>query len=604
MNPMKKILFILFISLVIAQDPNTDFLKSELNLAIDDINSKKFSSAISRIDNNDFSDSILLNHALILKMKALHGNGDLEKALSVRKSINLNTLESNLNTIYSIEMGDIFSEIGFFDKSFEYYLIANKSNIDSKSNRRINQRIKKMVRMELDEQQIGSLLLTEDNPINRNILLLAQSFSMARNNSNNLKDVFDSIDYDLLPRELRSSHRYLNKNISNNNSFGLKMGVVLPLSGEYSTQAKAFLSGLKEGNELSNNTNKIQFIVVDNYGEQLNTVRACNDLVNFHKVDGIIGPFSDQNLISAATALSNSDTPIFAPNSNNESIHSINKNVYLLDSSLDIKSQVLANHIVNNLNLEKIAVIAPRTKESVEEVDSFLKEMDKLNKEPVSIQWYENTNPIDLRGLFKNLRELAWEINAQDEYQEFLGVDIDILDSMFDVDSDEVYDIFNIQEDESIDSTKVILESIDGIFFPLAGEGLTYVATQVSLSNLETQLLGNDLWLDIDFINQENISPHISGMYFVSSFKPNYKIGNQFDYDHKLNNLFHYGLDFAQFIIDVETNNNNFFFFNDSEPNKSFNTRSFDFSVGTINQGVNILQYSNKRIIKTNIANE
>ena len=99
MNPMKKILFILFISLVIAQDPNTDFLKSELNLAIDDINSKKFSSAISRIDNNDFSDSILLNHALILKMKALHGNGDLEKALSVRKSINLNTLESNLNTI-------------------------------------------------------------------------------------------------------------------------------------------------------------------------------------------------------------------------------------------------------------------------------------------------------------------------------------------------------------------------------------------------------------------------------------------------------------------------------------------------------------------------
>ena len=149
-----------------------------------------------------------------------------------------------------------------------------------------------------------------------------------------------------------------------------------------------------------------------------------------------------------------------------------------------------------------------------------------------------------------------------------------------------------------------VLESIDGIFFPLAGEGLTYVATQVALSNLETQLLGNDLWLDMDFINQENISPHISGMYFVSSFKPNYRIGNQFDYDHQLNNLFHYGLDFSQFIIDVENESNNFFFFNDSGPNKSSNTRSFDFSKGTINQGVNILQYSNKRIIKTNIANE
>ena len=604
MNPMKKILFILLISLAIAQDLNADFLKSELNRAIDDINNKKFSSAISRIDNNDFSQSIFSNHALILKMKALNGNGDIENALLVRKSINLNNIESNLNTIYSIEMGDIFSEMGFFDKSFEYYLIANKNNIDSKSNKRINQRIKRMVRMELDEQHIGSLLLTEDDPININILRLAQSFSMARNNSNNLKDVFASIDYNLLPRELRSSHRYLNKNISNNNSFGLKMGVVLPLSGENATQAKAFLSGLKEGNELSNNTKKIQFIVVDNYGEQLNTVRACNDLVNFHKVDGIIGPFSDENLISAATALSNSDIPIFAPNSNNESIHSINKNVYLLDSSLDTKSEVLADHVVNNLNLEKVAIIAPRTEEGIEEVDSFLKEMDKLNKEPVSIQWYENTDPIDLRELFKNLREVAWEINSQDEYQEFLGVDINVLDSMFDVDADEVYDIFNIEEDDSIDSTKVILESIDGLFFPLAGEGLTYVATQVSLSNLQTQLLGNDLWLDIDFINQENISPHISGMYFVSSFKPNYRIGNQFDYDHKLNNLFHYGLDFAQFIIDVETSNNNFFFFNSNESNQSSNTRSFDFSKGMINSGVNILQYSNKRIIKTNIAKE
>ena len=602
MNPMKKILFILFISLLIAQNSNDEYLQLELNKAVADINGKKFNNAINRIEKNDFSNSILSNHALIIKMKAFHGNGDLEKALSIKKNVSIHALEPNLNTIYNLEMGDIFSEMGFFNKSLEHYLLANKSNIDSRSNKRINQRFKKLVRMELDEQQIGLLLLTEDNIINRNILMLAQSFSMARNNSTNLKDVFSSIDYNMLPRELRSSHRYLRKNISTSNSFGLKMGVVLPLTGENSLQAKAFLSGLQEGNELSNNSKKIQFIVVDNYGKQLNTVRACNDLVNFHKVDAIIGPLSDENLISAATALSNSDIPIFAPNSNDESIHSINKNVYLLDSSLDTKNQVLANHVVNNLNLEKVAIIAPRTKEGINEVDSFLKEMDRLNKEPVSIQWYENSDPIDLRSLFKDLREIAWEINAQDEYQEFLGVDIDLLDSMFNVEADEVYDIFDIQEDESIDSTKVVLESIDGIFFPLADEGLKYVGAQISLSNLQTQLLGNDLWLDLDFINQETISPHISGMYFVSTFNPKYRIGNEFDYDPKLNNFFHYGLDFAQFIIEVENKNNGFFFFNESKPNKLSNTRSFDFSNGMVNQGVNILQYSNRRISKTAIT--
>jgi len=66
--------------------------------------------------------------------------------------------------------------------------------------------------------------------------------------------------------------------------------------------------------------------------------------------------------------------------------------------------------------------------------------------------------------------------------------------------------------------------------------------------------------------------------------------------------LFHYGLDFAQFIIEVENKNNSFFFFNESKPNKISNTRSFDFSNGMVNQGVNILQYSNRRISKTAIT--
>ena len=46
------------------------------------------------------------------------------------------------------------------------------------------------------------------------------------------------------------------------------------------------------------------------------------------------------------------------------------------------------------------------------------------------------------------------------------------------------------------------------------------------------------------------------------------------------------------------------FFFNSNEPNQTSNTRSFDFSKGMINSSVNILQYSKKRIIKTNIAKE
>ena len=183
------------------------------------------------------------------------------------------------------------------------------------------------------------------------------------------------------------------------------------------------------------------------------------------------------------------------------------------------------------------------------------------------------------------------------EYQEFLGVDIDVLDSMFDVDSDEVYDMFNIKEDDSIDSTKVILETIDGIFFPVERSSLNFIASQISLSNLETQLMGNDGWLDMDLLKEEAIYPHISDMIFVTSYSPKYKVGNSFDYDPVLNNAFHFGLDFSNFLINSKSVNGKFIL-NNLADFRGY-TREFDFSQSQSNISPKIVKFSNKRIYNT-----
>tara|TARA_B100000686_G_scaffold109338_1_gene116494 strand:+ start:35 stop:1429 length:1395 start_codon:yes stop_codon:yes gene_type:complete len=456
--------------------------------------------------------------------------------------------------------------------------------------------------MGLDQNSLSSIVLLEDNQNNLNIIKLAQSFTLASNQSENWKDVFLSVDDKMLSREFRSSYNYLKRNISTENYSIKKVGVVLSLTGDSSDYTKAFLSGLQKGSELLDNKNKISYIIYDNQGNQLNTIKAFNDLRFFHKVDAIIGPTNSENLVSGATALSNSGIPIFAPGSVDEDIHSINSNVHLLNSSINYKNEILANHMINNLELKQIAIIAPKTNDGIKEVDSFLEQMNKLNKEPVSVQWYENTDPVDLRPIFTELREVAWEIKNAGEYKEFLGVDIDTLDAMFDVDSDDVYDMFDFKtQEEEIDSTKVVLDVIDGVFLPLSGQGLTYVGTQIALANLETQFFGNELWLDLDFINQENVSSHIIGMYFVSSFLPNYRVGNQFDYSAELNNAFHYGLDLSRFLN--STIDENSFNMSLSNSNKYSSTRRFDFSGGQINKDINLFKYSNRRLIKTKIVN-
>ena len=156
---------------------------------------------------------------------------------------------------------------------------------------------------------------------NLNILKLAHSFLLARNQSENWKNVFSSVDDSMLSREFRSSYNYLKRNVPYDDYSIAKIGVVLSLSGDNSEYAQAFLSGLQKGGELLKNKNRISYIIYDNQGNQLNTIKAFNELHSFHKVDAIIGPTNSKNLISGATALSKSGIPIFAPGSIDEDIH-------------------------------------------------------------------------------------------------------------------------------------------------------------------------------------------------------------------------------------------------------------------------------------------
>ncbi|MEE2632262.1 MAG: hypothetical protein VX826_00845, partial [Candidatus Neomarinimicrobiota bacterium] len=239
---MKRLLIILFFSIVLSQEGNSAYLRLELENAIKDINARQFDSAISRIENTNFSDSEYLNHSLILKMKALRGINAIDQSLFVAKQINKNDLNANLQTIYSLELGDLFSEMGLFDESFEHYLSTRKSNIDTKANKRINQRLNQLLKMDLSEKNLSSLQLLETDLINLNILKLAHAFLLARNQSENWKNVFSSVDYSMLSREFRSSYNYLKKNVPYDNYSIAKIGVVLPLSGDNSEYAQAFLS--------------------------------------------------------------------------------------------------------------------------------------------------------------------------------------------------------------------------------------------------------------------------------------------------------------------------------------------------------------------------
>ena len=591
---MKLLVNIILFGSLFAQSIDSELHEQFIESLVDDLNSQRNNSVIKRIDESMIIETDYANHAKILKLKAYYNLKDFDSALNVAKSMNPLNYSPNLKTSFYLTMGDIYSSKGYYDHAFKNYIDARRSNIDSRSKRVINKRLVKIIPLNLDFENLELMEIIEDNKSNLNIILLAQSFSLVYSNSQEISNKFDEIDQSSLDREFRSNYNFLKRNIDSKTSFSKKVGVVLPLEGEGLEITNAFLKGLLEANQSSQSDDKIQFIVIDNYKDPILTVEAFKNLVNKHNVSAIIGPFLDKNLIAGASSVSSTKIPIFAPFSSLDNLSNVNKNIYLLNSSVDFRNQLLVNHYLDNSEINNIAVIAPRTNLGIKEVDSFLIALDKLNKEPVYIGWYEENSAIDLRPNFNELREVAWEIETRDEYQEFLGVEIDVLDSMFEVDNDEVYDMFNLEQEESIDSTKVILETIDGLFYPVSSNALEFVASQVSLSNLETQLLGNENWLNLDLLKQESVSPHISDMLFASNYIPKYLNNSEYDYDPSLNNIFHFGMDFSNFLINSSFNKSNFDF--RSSSNFEGITRNFDFSNSKSNQGSKVVRFSNRKI--------
>ena len=595
---MKLLVNIILFGSLFAQSLDNEVNEKFIESLVDDLNRQRNNSVIKRIDESMIIETNYANHAKVLKLKAYYNLQNFDAALNTAKSMNPLNFAPNLKTSFHLTMGDIYSSKGYYNFAFKHYIDARRSNEDSRSKRPINKRIAKIIPLNLDYANLEVMEILEEDNTNLNIILLAQSFTLIYNNSEEVLNKFNDIEQRSLDREFRSSYNFLKRNVNSNMSFSKKVGVVLPLEGEGLEITNAFLKGLLEANQSSQSNDKIQFIVIDNFSDPILTVEAFKNLVNKHNVSAIIGPFLDKNLIAGASSVSTVDIPIFAPFSSLDNLSNVNQNVYLLNSSVDFRNQLLANHSFADSELNNIAVIAPRTDLGIKEVDSFLIALDKLNKEPVYIGWYEENSAIDLQPNFNELRDIAWEIETRDEYQEFLGVEIDVLDSMFEVDNDEIYDMFNLEQDESIDSTKVILETIDSIFYPVSSSGLEFIASQVSLSNLETQLLGNENWLNLDLLKEESVSPHISDMLFVSNYIPKYSNNSEYDYNPSLNNAFHFGIDFSNFLINSNFNKSRFIL--NSSSSYDGITRNFDFSNSNLNQASKVIRFSNRKIYNTN----
>ena len=88
------------------------------------------------------------------------------------------------------------------------------------------------------------------------------------------------------------------------------------------------------------------------------------------------------------------------------------------------------------------------------------------------------------------------------------------------------------------------MNTIDAIYIPIDKKDLSYIGTQFPMYNLETKIIGNESWMDIDILSQDIIGPHLQGLTVLSSEYPKFGMAESSDLDR----VFSMGYDHGYFI--------------------------------------------------------
>ena len=529
---MRNIVLILFLIVPVFSQNwfQSRLIQKQLDMAVEHFNEDRFATAETIL--NKLLEKPLGAYestAKILLLKTTYALRKTDKTKDMgREFLQAFPTDQYVKDVF-LKFGDIFIDEENFGSAFRMYIRARTLANDDEFLTLIDERLIKTIQLNIAPEIVSELLMVETVADQRTICTLAKAFNDI---ASGYPDECALTLYELHPEQvpvayfdlyeklLRASYRPPMTTVT--------VGVILPLTGDKMMAGNSFLRGMYKAIQSINNRNqKIAFIIKDNRGSEIETIRAVNALESNPAVKAIIGPISTTNALVAANTVQGKNIPLLVPSSTQDGLASLGNNIYQLNSNLQMRGKIAARYVAKTLKLDSLAVLAPADKFGRALVDAFVKEADLLGKKIVAVEWYLGI-PTDLKRQFKSLRKVAFSLVKNEEsFDEYLGMEFDSLDFLFELSEE---DLFDIPEDEDLevltasDSAEIDLSTIQALYLPVHPEHLAYIGTQFPMYHFNTQVVGNESWLDLDVLNRSNIGPHMDGLAIIAgSYSVNIK---------------------------------------------------------------------------------
>ncbi len=304
----------------------------------------------------------------------------------------------------------------------------------------------------------------------------------------------------------------------------VRVGIILPVTGYFSAEAKDMLRGMALALHQQSFTENIEVIVADSKGNIVDAVNAANDLLK-EDISLVIGELEDDISSALAGLTSQKNMPLLVPVATNNGIAAIGESTFQTNNDLNTRGAALAEFACNNLQMKTFATIAPADEYGNAITDAFTKKVDQLGGTIIAQKWYYPGSN-DLKRQFDAIREAGFRYAFRDSLTQYgLKITPARIDSFYNALNSKIKD--ESEDDEGlIESTEIEMSSINGLFMPVYAEELSIIAPQMALSNIVTKPLGGGFWLNEKQLriqrNYINGAVFVTG-YYISDTEPNYR---------------------------------------------------------------------------------
>lgn len=492
---------------------------------VEHYNAGRYYSALDifrRLKNHPPEQSPQLTASTLMCMKVYAQIGRYDEVKRIAREFLENFSDSAYLPDVYLTLGDVYLKQGYYVAALESYLDARAVSDGASAAATIDDRIIAITTGFVGTEKLSALLATEINPSSRSILALGLANALIYDSKRDEAALaLFRLDLSQLPAAYHEHFERLRSETYEKRGKSKTIGLILSASGMDEKRGLSFLAGVHEATrDIQRQRNvAIATEVIDMEGNALSGVHALELLSVNHNVLAIIGPWENAASLAVAAAGKDGTTPLLFPTSDLSGLSSVGATVYQMNADLDLQGRYAARYAIQTLSAETVAVLAPSDRLGKELADSFLRQADELGAEIVSVEWYSGI-PVDLSPQLSALRDEAFRLEARKPKPMEGEIVLDTADNTFDISSVDFFadEATEAAATEQVDSSEIILSSVDAVYLPIHAGDINYVASQFSSYGLETQLLGNVNWYDPDELNQDMIGPNLEGMIILTDY--------------------------------------------------------------------------------------